>query len=263
MHALCVRTFDSGLRPRGNEANVGGAVTETDETRTGHGRRTELLTTGVLDHQLKTDATVVHGWATTLDEGWDRLTDEQKRDAVRIIRRRSAAIAEVARSGLTEVARSWPDGDPDVDPRAPRGDLAERIRQVTHDMHGSARGHVVHYDGPSSLPLPDAVDIVAVERAVQELIENATKYSVDGSEIVVVVRGGSGNVTIDVVDQGVGIPAEGDLFDPFVRHDHGETADGSGLGLYMVRSAIESSGGRVSAKRNRQWGSTFHIELPA
>lgn len=243
----------------------GGVKTGIDvqEIERSHGGRSELLQTGVLEHQLKTDAMVVHGWATTLDEGWDTLTDEQKRDAVRVIRRRSAAIAEMARRGLTGVAQSWPGAAPVTTRSDRRHDLAERVREITREMAGSALDHVVRYDGPTSLRVTPAVDIDAVERAVQQLIENAAKYSVAGSEIVVTVRDAASRVAIEVTDEGIGIPAgSDDLFDPFVRHDRTARADGSGLGLFMVRSAIEASGGRVSARRNQRWGSTFHIDLP-
>ena len=237
----------------------GGVSTQRDEETVDDVRsvRDELIEAGVLEHQLKSDATVVNGWATTLDESWDALTERQKRDAVRIIRRRSAALADLAQRGLSGVARSWP-----TDSGHAHGhDVAESVREVTEEMAMSARDHVVRYEGPTTLECD--VDLEIVARAVQQLIENAAKYSAAGSEIVVKVDQVGPLVEIDVVDEGIGIPPGNDLFDPFVRHnDEGERVDGSGLGLFMVRSTIEASGGNVSARRNATWGSTFHIELP-
>lgn len=235
----------------------GGATMHATAAETGENdndTRDKLLETGVLEHQLKTDVTIVHGWATTLDESWSSLTDEQKHDAVRIIRRRAEALVDTTKRGLAQAAHAWPS---EVDRPSVARDLAASLREIAEDMSAAALEHVVHYEGPRTLSC--SIDVEAIGRAVQQLVENASKYSVAGSEIAVTLRMDDQAVVIEVVDEGVGIPADDDLFAPFVRHGSGE---GSGLGLFMVRSAVESAGGNVSARRNDRWGSTFRIEVP-
>jgi signal transduction histidine kinase len=216
-----------------------------------------LLRVGVLDHQVKTEATIVSGWAVLLDETWDELTEEQRREAVQVIRRRSEALAEAARSQLELVAGGWsapPAGD------LQRDDLARTLRLLAEEVAAATSSHAVRYEGPEALEW--GFDRAGVERIVLQLVENAIRYSPHGSDVVVGLRDdGGGRVAIDVVDEGEGIPDDRDLFDPFVRHDH--RSGGSGLGLFIVRDAVEAMGGSVTAARNPSSGSTFRVTLPA
>jgi len=98
-------------------------------------------------------------------------------------------------------------------------------------------------------------------RAVGNLLDNAVKFSPDGSPIEVTVRPGR----IQVRDHGLGIGAD-DLprvFDRFHRAVEARSLPGSGLGLAIVRQIVEDAGGSATAANHPDGGAVFTVELPA
>ena len=104
-----------------------------------------------------------------------------------------------------------------------------------------------------------------IREIVNNLIENAIKYTLTG-EVVVDVSGDDDQVIISVKDSGIGIPIEDmpHLFQKFYRVDNKDTQEigGTGLGLYICRRLAEIMGGRIWAESVRNKGSTFFVELP-
>lgn len=108
------------------------------------------------------------------------------------------------------------------------------------------------------------IDIDHLREVASNLIENAVKYTKEGSVTVDVV-GDNEHVSIKVTDTGIGIPAEDipHLFQKFYRVDSTDTREigGTGLGLYLSRRLIESVGGRLGITSEIGKGSTFSIEI--
>ena len=100
----------------------------------------------------------------------------------------------------------------------------------------------------------------ALERAIDNLVGNATKFSPDGTPIRILVDGGR----LEVHDSGPGIPAEEQplVFERFFRSDHARAAPGSGLGLAIVKQIVERHGGRVSAATATTGGAAVGFEIP-
>lgn len=118
-------------------------------------------------------------------------------------------------------------------------------------------------------PAPCAVmaDREAVTTAVKNLVENAIRYSEQGTTVGVGIVRSGGRVMIRVVDQGIGIPAEslGRIFERFYRVDPARSREtgGSGLGLAITKHCVQECGGRISVWSREGEGSTFTIDLPA
>lgn len=111
-------------------------------------------------------------------------------------------------------------------------------------------------------------DRLILRQALVNLIDNAIKYSPAEAEIVVRVRAGKDNQpTVEVVDQGPGVPQEHQsrIFDRFYRVDSARSREwgGAGLGLAIVRWAVEIHGGQVSFESVEGQGSTFRVVLPS
>ncbi|HJQ46555.1 MAG TPA: HAMP domain-containing sensor histidine kinase [Amycolatopsis sp.] len=110
-----------------------------------------------------------------------------------------------------------------------------------------------------------AGDHNALERAVLNLLDNAVKFSPEGSTVRVEMRPlGDGTAVIEVGDSGPGI-ADGDLpkvFDRFYRSPEARTLPGSGLGLSIVKQAAERHGGAVYAGRAPEGGALLTVRLP-
>lgn len=111
-----------------------------------------------------------------------------------------------------------------------------------------------------------AVDVDFLREILDNLIENAIKYTPEGGEIWVNCRGDGDKVLVNVSDSGIGISVEdtGHIFQKFYRVDNSQTRSvgGTGLGLYIVKQRVEAMGGRVWVESAFGDGSTFFFSLP-
>jgi signal transduction histidine kinase len=148
-------------------------------------------------------------------------------------------------------------------------DVAEVVGEALADCHWifEERGVEVERDLPPGLPLA-TVDRAALRLAVQNLLDNAVKYAGAAGWIGVRARAGHDgrDVSLTVEDRGPGIRPEDrpHLFEPFYRGREaaGGPVHGSGLGLSLVRHAVEANRGSLSVATG-PGGSAFTIRLPA
>jgi two-component system sensor histidine kinase VicK len=148
-----------------------------------------------------------------------------------------------------------------VGARAPV-DLVELAR-AAGDRHGDRRHPcAVEADGP----VVADVDRPRVEQLLDNLLENAVKYSPDGGPVVVRVWTEDGAARLSVSDRGIGVPAADlpYLFDRFRRAANVDDRQfaGLGLGLYICRGIVEGHGGRIWAESPPGAGATVHVVLP-
>jgi signal transduction histidine kinase len=155
---------------------------------------------------------------------------------------------------------------------AARGDQIGFVGEVTHvDLHtlvaeviaGLPEGRAVRLD---ATPVTVPVDANRIRQVVNNLLDNAIKYSPNGGEIDVRVSSEDGAVSLVVVDPGIGI-AEEDIpviFDRFgraaaVQH---RSMTGLGLGLYFCKRIVEEHGGEITVQSKIGAGSEFRVKLP-
>jgi two-component system phosphate regulon sensor histidine kinase PhoR len=110
------------------------------------------------------------------------------------------------------------------------------------------------------------VDEDALNQILENLVDNALKYTPAGGRIVVSWRSEAGRVQLDVTDTGIGIP-EQDLpriFERFYRVDKARSRElgGTGLGLSIVKHLVQAMQGTVQAVSRVGQGTTFHVSLP-
>lgn len=139
---------------------------------------------------------------------------------------------------------------------------------VARFRRGPAAGrHSVSLLAPAELP-EIAADAEALAVAVNNLLENAAKYSPAGSPILVTVRhdGVRGRLLVEVQDSGPGIPRDEHevIFDRFVRgrDARASTVRGTGVGLALARQIVRAHRGDVLLASEPGHGSTFTISLP-
>ena len=110
------------------------------------------------------------------------------------------------------------------------------------------------------------VDINFLQEIMNNLIENAIKYTPAGGSIYINVLGDGDRALINVTDTGIGISSDDihHIFQKFYRADNSDTRTigGTGLGLYLVKQRVEAMGGRVWAESAFGEGSTFYVSLP-
>jgi signal transduction histidine kinase len=105
-----------------------------------------------------------------------------------------------------------------------------------------------------------------IERVMLNLISNAVKYSHSYGHIYVNIIDKTSSVVIEVKDEGEGIPEDKlkVIFERFgqVNNTLSRKCEGTGIGLYLVKSFIEMHGGKISVSSEEGMGSKFSIELP-
>ena len=115
-------------------------------------------------------------------------------------------------------------------------------------------------------PIWTEFDTDKMSQVIDNLMNNAIKYSPDGGTITVSLEATDSEIIIRIADEGIGIP-RGDLpkiFDRFYRVDKARNHDqgGTGLGLSIVHDLIELHGGTISVQSRDNKGSRFTIRLP-
>lgn len=109
-------------------------------------------------------------------------------------------------------------------------------------------------------------DRILLQMAINNLLENANKYTPNDQPVQVNISSSSRQVTIKVIDFGVGIPdsEKSKIFNKFYRVGNEETrkTKGTGLGLYLTKKIIRQHKGKIAVKDNQPHGAIFEITLP-
>ena len=141
--------------------------------------------------------------------------------------------------------------------------LAELLRDVVAAAELAQDEVELTTDVSGSLPAVRG-DRERLRQVIQNLVDNAVKYSPAGGRVRVSATADDGGVLIDVADEGPGIPAEDQqvIFEKFGRSGGGAAKPGTGLGLFIARSIAEAHGGSLQVDSVPRRGSVFRLELP-
>jgi len=213
-------------------------------------------------HDLRTPLTVVLGQAELLERRMARDPNAPV-DAAGVTR--IAREARRLRDLVSELldAQRLEQGSAIMDPAD--SDLGEVIRAV----HERFRDHGLdlRMTMPEQ-PITSRVDRMRLEQVLDNLVENALKYTANGElPELVLEAGGATEARLRVIDHGVGIPEDEHerIFERFYRASNVQsiTDTGMGLGLYICRRTVEAHGGRIWVEPTPGGGSTFVVSLPA
>jgi signal transduction histidine kinase len=211
---------------------------------------------GMVSHELRTPLTVISGAIqTALDK---RISREDLRELLTEAHSSSEALAAIL-DNLLELSRHQA-GRLTLDKKLTN--LSEIIRNTVDKIHRQNPERKAIVDISNKIP-PLLVDPVRFERIIYNLIENAFKYSAEGTEVRVFTRQEKGNLAVGVSDHGVGLSTQEQkkLFEPFERL--GTTSKkGIGLGLMVCKRLVEAHGGRIWVESKRGEGSTFLFTIP-
>lgn len=155
-------------------------------------------------------------------------------------------------------------------------DAVEAVKHIAGERAKDMQAKHLKYSFGTAEPATDkkrieprvymAVDLDFLHEILDNLVENAIKYTPEGGEIWVNARGDGDKVLINVTDTGIGVSADdaAHIFQKFYRVDNSQTRQigGTGLGLYLVKQRVEALGGRVWVESSFGDGSTFFVSLP-
>jgi len=142
-------------------------------------------------------------------------------------------------------------------------DLCELVETLIEDQDFASSSHELSFKCELESGLTIITKPVLLERAIRNLLENAIKYSAEGSPVDVEVAATGEAYRICVMDRGPGVPEAqlAEVLEPFTRL-HPESIEGVGLGLSIVVRALEEVGGQLELKNREEGGLSACIFLP-
>ena len=209
-------------------------------------------------HELRTPLTVLRGYGQTLLRHWDVLTEDERRELVERMLSRTEGMTGLVEQILQASAAGLSAAQ--VPPEV--FDLAAAVTAATRVLSGASDRHPLTVDARG--PVPALGRPECVQTVLDQLVENAVKYSPDGGPVEVTVRAEPGAAVMSVADRGTGIaPQELErVFERFVREAAVDGPSGAGLGLWIVRRTVEAQGGSVAATPRPGGGTVVHVRLP-
>lgn len=230
----------------------------TEELRAKN-RELETFTYSV-SHDLKAPLRGIDGYSRLLLEDHAESLDDEGRRFLGSVRQASLHMGQLIDDLLaySQIERRAPAVAP-VRPRAvARGILATLKPEIER------RGLRVRLEIPEELTV--RADAQGLTIALRNLIDNAMKFTRDAAEPEIEIggRAAGGEGLLWVRDNGIGFDMRfvGRIFDIFQRLHRTEDYPGTGVGLAIVRKAMERAGGRTWAESTPGRGATFHLQLP-
>jgi signal transduction histidine kinase len=212
----------------------------------------------LVSHELRSPMASVIGSAKTLHERWRELSPEQRESFLGLIDHETNRLAELVgdvldTSRIESGTFTYTFSDVDVGEIVLESAAAAQSSQ--DEVH--VRAEV------TKLPSVRA-DRERLRQVVQNLIDNAVKYSPVGGAVDVAAFSDNGRITVEVRDQGPGIANEHQslIFEKFGRVAGEHAKPGTGLGLFIARSIAEAHGGTLEVASGDGGGAVFTLALP-
>ncbi len=213
-------------------------------------------------HELKTPVTNLRGYAELTLRQLGRGQAPEPQELTRrlgVIDREAARLARLVNQLLDVAALETGQ----VRLQREQVDAAALLRQAVASAQAGTRRHTLALSAPAALPA--SVDPARFEQVVRGLLDNAIKFSPEGTSIEVeLVASAPGLMCLAVRDHGPGIPPErrAQLFSRFYQAQTGRPFSGLGLGLYAARRLVELHGGEIRAEFPPDGGTRFVVTLP-
>jgi signal transduction histidine kinase len=212
----------------------------------------------LVSHELRSPMAAVIGAARTLQDRWRELNADQRQAFLALISDETSRLANLVADVLDTSrieAGTFTFTFRDVD-------FAQLVRNVAAAADVAQDEVRVRTEVRGTLPRVRG-DRERLRQVIQNLVDNAVKYSSAGSEVRVRASADNGRIRVDVEDDGPGIALDDQrlIFDKFGRAGGGAAKPGTGLGLFIARSIVEAHGGWLDVESQPDAGSTFTFEL--
>lgn len=220
--------------------------------------KTDLVTT--VSHDLRSPLTAILGYVELLNRTGP-LNEAQRQFVERIVFSVQSITALI--NDLLELGKIEAGFDRDAEPVAMDLIVRYAIEGLRHQWE--SKHHDLRVIMPDALP-PVPGNPLRLRQLVNNLLENAIKYTPDSGRIRLSLGTSSQFVLLTVSDSGIGIPPHDQpyVFDKFYRADDAiEQFSGTGLGLAIVKGIVDQHKGRIWLDSQPGQGSTFTVMLPA
>jgi two-component system, OmpR family, sensor histidine kinase KdpD len=231
-------------------------------TRVQASRESERLRNALLDsvaHELRTPLTSITAAITTLRS--DPLLDkEQSGEMMLVIEEEAARLDRLVGQAMEMAELDAHDIKLDLRMQSMR----EAVDIALEATQGPLKTHPVELRFPETLPLVQ-MDLERIAKVLQHLLENAAKYSAEGSPIFVSAEVSRGQLVTSVADRGAGVDdlEKMMIFDKFYRgQGQRYRVHGTGMGLAIAKAIVEAHGGSIEVTSQPSQGSVFSFHLP-
>ncbi len=222
--------------------------------------RRELIAN--VSHDLRTPLAILKGYIETLQMKRNTLSDEEQQEYLEIthsnVDKLSKLINQLFQYSKLEAEQVTPVKEP------------FSITELSHDLIAKFKVLATQKQITLKLEEPEAnnmvfADVSLVERALQNLIENAIKYTDPKGKVTLALLKKGDQVEINITDTGKGIPIKEQafIFDRYKQVDESAKKQGSGLGLAIVKKIMELHDTTITVLSKPREGSSFIFNLPA
>lgn len=221
--------------------------------------KSNLLST--VSHELRTPLAIIKGYSTMLLNYYLKLRDEEKRRHLQSIDKATDRLTELV-DCLLDMSRLEAGLLNLIKEPTP---ILKLIKESAAEAKLRAPGREIELKLPERLSKIN-IDARRIRQVLDNLIDNAIKYSGEGAGIVVEAQQVGPELQVSVADQGIGIPGEDleKVFERMYRIEQRLTPGigGVGLGLAICKGLVEAHGGRIWVESEMGKGSTFYFVLP-
>ncbi len=246
-----------------NEKPSGTVVVFHDVTQLNHLEKVRRDFVANVSHEIRTPITAIKGYVETILENGS-LQESKSREFLQTILRNTERMTKLV-DDLLRLSKLESIELAEI--QMEEVDLAKTIDRVVEGFRNIEGTNRITFtvNRPDKIPKVKGM-ILEIETALENLIDNSTKYGAEAGEVTIAVKEHETEVQVDVSDQGIGIPVEDQprIFERFYRVDKARSRalGGTGLGLSIVKHIIQRHGGRLWVESEVGRGSTFSFTLP-
>jgi two-component system sensor histidine kinase KdpD len=224
-------------------------------------RENEKLRSAILDsvaHEFRTPLTAIKASVTTVLAGG--LDASQQNELLTVINEESDRMNHLVEEASQMAQLESKQVELDRKPH----DIREAIDRALETGKKVIGKHPVEIDAAMDLPMVE-FDLELIANVLQQLLENAAKYSPSGSAIHISVEKIDAQILVSVADRGTGIDEfeQSLIFDKFYRGKNNRySVQGTGMGLAIAKAVLEAHGGSIRVTSQPGQGSVFSFTLP-
>jgi signal transduction histidine kinase len=209
-----------------------------------------------VSHEIKTPLAVIQGYAAELQN--EALEPEQRREYIKTIiassQKLSALVSNILKLNKLE--------HQEIQPSATIFDLSEQIRRCALALEDLWEQKNISFDTDMD-ELTVCYDESMLELIWNNLIANAVKFTAPGGSITITLKKLAGFAVVRITDSGCGMDEETQkhIFDKFYQGDRSHSQEGNGLGLALVKKALDITGTTITVTSKAGEGTTFAVRL--
>lgn len=223
-------------------------------------KRNNLFLSAV-SHELRTPIAAIKGYSTMLLDYFPMLTSKETKEYIQSINYATDRLTRLVEN-LSETSHLEA-GQLKLERTSV--DIASIINEAVKEAENSDKQHKIVTKMENNIPKV-YVDPKRIRQVIDNLIDNAAKYSPKGTKIFISASNHSQELTVSITDRSSGTSANnlGSIFNLMNRSEKKESSEGkgAGLGLYICQRFVEAHSGRIWAENAPEQGTTIRFSIP-